>query len=96
MMIKFVRSRRSITACLIAIALLTLLDLWTKQLAFDHLSLPHVGPASPICAPAKDGRVYMQRLRSGAVVLIDGYLEFRYAENCGAAFGMMNEAPSHF
>jgi signal peptidase II len=27
------------------------------------------------------------------VVLIDGWLEFRYAENCGAAFGMLDESP---
>jgi signal peptidase II len=26
--------------------------------------------------------------------LIDGYLEFRYAENCGAAFGVLNHGPS--
>ncbi len=36
--------------------------------------------------------------RSGAnappVVLIDGLLEFRYAENCGAAFGFMRDMPS--
>ena len=28
------------------------------------------------------------------VVLIDGYLEFRYAENCGAAFGFMRDMPT--
>jgi len=28
------------------------------------------------------------------VVLIDGYLELRYAENCGAAFGFMRDMPS--
>jgi signal peptidase II len=27
-------------------------------------------------------------------VLIDGFLEFRYAENCGAAFGFMRDMPS--
>ena len=29
-----------------------------------------------------------------SVVLIDGYLEFRYAENCGAAFGFMRDMPT--
>jgi signal peptidase II len=37
--------------------------------------------------------VYLQRHRDGSYELIDGYLEFRYAENCGAAFGMLNDAP---
>ncbi|MFT3922476.1 MAG: signal peptidase II [Myxococcales bacterium] len=36
----------------------------------------------------------MQRLPERTVTLIDNYLEFRYAENCGAAFGMMRTAPS--
>ena len=29
-----------------------------------------------------------------AHVLVDGYLELRYAENCGAAFGILRDAPS--
>ena len=35
-----------------------------------------------------------QREQRAPVVLIDGYLELRYAENCGAAFGFMREMPS--
>jgi signal peptidase II len=35
----------------------------------------------------------MQRLRTRAVVLVPGWLELRYAENCGAAFGMLDQSP---
>jgi signal peptidase II len=35
----------------------------------------------------------MQRTRSHPVVLVEGYLELRYAENCGAAFGLLDQAP---
>jgi signal peptidase II len=34
----------------------------------------------------------MQRLPNNGVVLIEGYFEFRYAENCGAAFGLLRDA----
>jgi signal peptidase II len=37
-----------------------------------------------------------QRVRTISVVLIDNFLEFRYAENCGAAFGMLYNSPVIF
>ena len=48
----------------------------------------------PICQPDDEGYVRMQRLPTEPHVSIDGYLGFAYAENCGAAFGMLRTAPS--
>lgn len=87
------RTPRSIAICLAALALLTILDLWTKQLAERFLSREMSGRSQPACEPDSQGRVPMQRARFGEVVLVEGYLELRYTENCGAAFGMLNNAP---
>jgi signal peptidase II len=87
------RSTRAIAWCLVATALLTVLDLWTKELAVDALSRERAREPRVACTPDEQGYYSMQRMRSGAIVLIDDYLELRYAENCGAAFGMLNEAP---
>jgi signal peptidase II len=82
-----------IAACLFGLAVLTVADLWTKAWAQDALSRERTTAAPPPCEPDAQGRTYVQRIRTEPMVLIDGYLEFRYAENCGAAFGMMDEAP---
>jgi len=87
------RSRRAIITCAAVTIALLALDLGTKQWAEDTLSLTRPGEAPPVCEPDDYGRVAMQRMRDDSVVLIDGYLEFRYAENCGAAFGLMRGAP---
>lgn len=82
------RTRTAIMLCFVALAFFTWLDLWTKSLAVDALS----------CVP--DGGVEcrslrgMERGRGEAHVLIDNYLELRYAENRGAAFGMLHDAPA--
>lgn len=81
------RTQRAILLCLAALVFFTWLDLWTKSLAVDALS----------CAP--DGNVTCRALRGMArgraepFVVIDDYLELRYAENRGAAFGMLHDAP---
>ncbi|MGD8860768.1 MAG: signal peptidase II [Myxococcales bacterium] len=87
------RSSRAIAFCLAALAALTVADLWTKAWAVDALSRERASAPPGACTPDQHGRYYMQRLRSDTVVLVDGYLELRYAENCGAAFGMLDEAP---
>lgn len=86
------RNTQAIFLCLLATAALTAIDLWSKDWAQSELSRERPG-AHAVCEPDEQGYYSMQRVRSGAVVLIDGYLEFRYAENCGAAFGMLNESP---
>ena len=69
------------------------LDLGTKEWALHSLSVERSGEAPPACEPGPDGRVTMQRIRSGEFEIVPGYAGFRYAENCGAAFGFLRNAP---
>jgi len=87
------RNTQAIFLCLVATALLTVADLWSKHWAEAELSRERATPSHGVCEPDPQGYYSMQRVRSRSVVLVDGYLEFRYAENCGAAFGMLNESP---
>jgi signal peptidase II len=87
------RNTRAIFLCLVATLVLTTVDLWSKHWAQNELSRERSVPAHAVCEPDAQGYYSMQRMRQGSVVLVDGYLEFRYAENCGAAFGMLNESP---
>jgi signal peptidase II len=79
---------------LVSLVLYTVADLGSKEWALDSLSRPRTTDVPPTCQPDDDGYVRMQRVANTPKVLIDGYLEFRYAENCGAAFGMLRTAPS--
>ena len=88
------RSTKALLLCLAATALLTAMDLGSKKWALDRLSQPSRFGSDPVCAADAYGRVVPQREQRAPVVLIDGYLELRYAENCGAAFGFMREMPS--
>jgi signal peptidase II len=88
------RSPKTIAACLIALALFTVLDLWSKDVAQASLSRAPLAPPSEICVPDDSGRVFMQRMQTPPVVLVPGYLELRYAENCGAAFGVLDRGPA--
>ncbi|MEM7433499.1 MAG: signal peptidase II [Myxococcota bacterium] len=88
------RSRKALILCLIAIGVLTAADLGTKQWALDNLSEPSPFGSDPACAPDEEGRIRQQRLQTAPVVMIEGYLELRYAENCGAAFGFMRDMPA--
>lgn len=87
------RSMRSLALCLIALVALTALDLWTKDWAERELSRERATQLSPVCAPDAQGRYSMQRVRTDSIVLVPDYLELRYAENCGAAFGLLDDAP---
>ncbi len=88
------RSRKALLLCLIATAVLAGVDLGTKHWALDRLSQPTAHPSKPVCEPDEYGHIRQQRTQRPPVVLIDRYLEFRYAENCGAAFGFMRSMPS--
>ncbi len=81
------RSNRAIAFCLLGTLALLGADLATKQWASDTLSEVRPGTPPPICAG--EG---MQHFRKPGVVLVDGYLELQYAENCGAAFGLLQDA----
>jgi signal peptidase II len=88
------RSTGSIALCLTALAALTLADLTTKHWARGALSKPKAAALTPpLCAPDSEGRRGMQRAPVHSTVLIEGHLQLRYAENCGAAFGMLGTAP---
>lgn len=87
------RTTASILAMAVALVVSTVADLGSKAWAESALSLPRIGEQPPLCQPDEQGYRDMQRIRSRAVVLIDGWLELRYAENCGAAFGMLDESP---
>ncbi len=88
------RSTKALVLCLAAIGVLTAMDLGTKHWALERLSQPSSRASDPVCEPDPYGRTEAQRSQRPPVVLIDGLLEFRYAENCGAAFGFMRDMPS--
>lgn len=88
------RSSRAIVACLVALALFTVADLWSKAWAENRLSHESASAAGvAACTADEHGHYYMQRTRGEQIVLVDGFLELRYAENCGAAFGLLDESP---
>ncbi len=88
------RSSKALLLCLAVIAILTAMDLGSKHWALGRLSQPSSLGADPVCVANEHGRIYPQRAQRPPIVLIDGYLEFRYAENCGAAFGFMRDMPT--
>ena len=89
------RSRTALILCLLGIVVLSAADLGTKQWAYERLSQERPGGSlQPVCEPGPSGAVLPQRSQRPPIVLIDDYLEFRYAENCGAAFGFMRDMPS--
>ena len=88
------RSTKALLVCLAAVAVLTAMDLGSKHWALDRLSQPSSRGSDPVCEPDTFGRITPQRAQTQPVVLVEGYLEFRYAENCGAAFGFMRDMPS--
>ena len=88
------RRPKAVVLCLIALGLFTWLDLWTKDIAQAELSREPLTPPSEVCVPDDGGRVFMQRMQTPPAVLVPGYLELRYAENCGAAFGVLDRGPA--
>lgn len=88
------RSSKALVLCVAATALLTAMDLGSKGWALQRLSRPSSLASAPVCEPREHGGIQPQRAQAAPVVLIDGYFELRYAENCGAAFGFMRDMPS--
>jgi signal peptidase II len=79
---------------LASLAVYTCADLASKQWALNHLSRVRSGDTPPVCQPDEQGYTRIQRLPTEPHVFIDGYIVLHYAENCGAAFGMLRTAPS--
>jgi signal peptidase II len=88
------RSRRALLIMLASLVAYTAADLASKEWALDNLSRARSGEPPPICQPDDQGYTRVQRLPSEPQVFIDGVIVFHYAENCGAAFGMLRTAPS--
>lgn len=63
-------------------------DLGSKEWALAELSEERAIAPGPVCEGP-----YRQRLQTEPVVLIEDFFEFRYTENCGAAFSMLVSAP---
>jgi signal peptidase II len=87
------RTLASLGICLVALIIFTALDLWTKDWAMEALSRAPVSSPGPVCVAGDSGLVYFQRIQKPSIVLVPNYLELRYAENCGAAFGLLNRGP---
>lgn len=88
------RTGRALVIALVATVALTALDLGTKAWAEGDLSAAPISAASPVCEPDDAGRIMQQRVATRPVVVVEGFFEFKYAENCGAAFGMMRSLPT--
>ncbi len=88
------RSRNALVIMLASLVVYTFLDLATKEWALDNLSKERSGQKPAVCAPDEQGYTRMQRMPTEPQVVIDGYFVFHYAENCGAAFGILRTAPS--
>lgn len=82
------RSTRAIAICVASTLAFLAADLASKDWALERLSVERIGGPPPVCAGQG-----MQRLPNEGIVLIEGYLGFQYAENCGAAFGLLRDAP---
>jgi signal peptidase II len=87
------RSTRALVACVLSVMVLTAADLWTKSWAEQRLSQAQSSQPTAPCTADAEGHYYMQRPRGESIVLAPGYLELRYAENCGAAFGLLDQSP---
>jgi signal peptidase II len=89
------RSNKAIAFCLLGTIGLVALDLGTKNWAEATLSVERVGERPRVCAAEEGGFLRYQRVpRRPGIVLIEDVLELEYAENCGAAFGLLRDAPT--
>jgi signal peptidase II len=88
------RSPQLIVLCVVATVTLDALDLWSKSWAEGALSAPRTGESPEVCAPDEDGFIRYQRARRPGIVIIEDVFELEYAENCGAAFGLLRDAPT--
>ncbi len=88
------RSTAAILLCVVGLLVLTGLDFASKQWALSTLSQARPGERPPLCEVSPTGRIEYQRQVRPPVVLAPHYLEFLYAENCGAAFGLIHRWPA--
>jgi len=92
--VKIGRSNQAIAAAIAVLVGSLALDLGSKEWALHNLSEARSGTQPELCLTDDEGRLMaMQRLRHGTVTLVASHLELRYAENCGAAFGLGHALP---
>jgi len=87
------RTPRVLALALAAGLAVLAMDLGSKAWVLNNLSREVHAPP-PVCSVDAMGFVTRQRARMPARVLVDGFFELRYAENCGAAFGFLRNAPA--
>lgn len=89
------RSRKALILCLVGTAALLAADLGSKAWALETLSTERMSEPPPVCQTDESGYMRPQRLNTREpYVLVEDHVELRYAENCGAAFGLLRDAPS--
>lgn len=86
------RPRRIVAAAALAAVALTAVDLGSKTWAEENLSDAREGDLPALCEEAPNGVIARQRLRRVPLVLVEDWLDLEYAENCGAAFGLLRGA----
>lgn len=86
------RKPKVLVAALVATVALFGLDYWSKQWAVRELARDQVPAPTNVCAPAPWGGTHSARVRARDVTVIEGLFELSYAENCGAAFGLLNQS----
>jgi len=88
------RSHRAIVLCVVAAAALTAADLASKSWAEGALSHARLGDPPEVCEVDDHDFVRYQRVPSDSIPIVSDVLELEYAENCGAAFGLLRQAPT--
>jgi len=87
------RGAAALVVMLVSLLLYTAADLGSKEWALGALSKERSGDKPPICEPNERGYMEYQRIPLAPQTFIDGVINMHYAENCGAAFGMLRAAP---
>ena len=89
------RTRTAVALCLLGTGVLLAADLGSKGWALDELSTERMSEPPAVCEPDEAGYMRPQRLNTREpYVLVEDHMELRYAENCGAAFGLLRSAPA--
>lgn len=86
------RSPKVLIAALLATVALFGLDYWSKQWAVRELAREQVPAPTNVCQPASWGGVHHARVPARDITVIEGLFDLSYAENCGAAFGILNDS----
>ena len=67
--------------------------IFSKAWAMENLRVAPMPRTLGVCERDEVGRMEPGRRQTEPQVIIPGFFELRYAENCGAAFGIMREWP---